>query len=165
MMSERCSRHTGIRERNQRLHRFCAQEGLDRDRVDKLVVQFNFNGQPPLRGDMVATLIDRQGERARQLVKPASVPGWVRCHWPSTHSARAGLTSCSAPNPSGDKWKAWRVTARMLSRLAKLVANSTTMRDPGTMMATASSIGTSTNRPLPSQTVRTRPLSSRNSQF
>lgn len=38
---------------------FCAQEGIDRERFDKLVDQFNFNGQPPLRDDVVATLIER----------------------------------------------------------------------------------------------------------
>jgi type I restriction enzyme, R subunit len=38
---------------------FCAQEGLDRERFDKLVDQFNFNGQPPLRDDVVATLVER----------------------------------------------------------------------------------------------------------
>lgn len=38
---------------------FCANEGLDRELFDKLVDQFNFNGQPPLRDDVVATLIER----------------------------------------------------------------------------------------------------------
>lgn len=43
-------------EKEATLSVICAEEGLDRARFDKLVDQFNFSGQNPLRDDIVAAL-------------------------------------------------------------------------------------------------------------
>jgi len=43
-------------EKESTLSAICAEEGLDREKFDKLVDHFNFSGQNPLRDDIVAAL-------------------------------------------------------------------------------------------------------------